>query len=71
MNCFFSKFSYTQTTVRKRSHMKIIVAIARKILMTVWHMTTKDGDFVDLYLKRLKEKKKLEEKTRILMVSAS
>ena len=31
-NCFFFNFSYIQTTVKKKSKMKIQVAIARKIL---------------------------------------
>ena len=62
-NCFFSNFSYIQTTVRKKSSMKITVAIARKILVAVWHMMSKEEDFVDIYLKRLRERKELEEKT--------
>lgn len=48
-NCFFSHFSYTQTVIRKKNKMKIIVAIARKILVAVWHMFTKDEDFIDIY----------------------
>lgn len=47
--CFFSHFSYTQTVIRKKNKMKIIVAIARKILVAVWHMFTKDEDFIDIY----------------------
>ena len=35
--------------------MKIQVAIARKILVAVWHMLTKDEDFIDVYLKRLEK----------------
>ena len=41
-NCFYSNFSYTQTTVRKKNRMKIVVAIARKILVAIWHMITKE-----------------------------
>ena len=52
-NCFFSNFSYIQTTVKKKSKMKIQVAIARKILVAVWHMLSKEEDFIDVYLKRL------------------
>lgn len=70
-NCFYSNFSYTQTTVRKKNHMKIIVAIARKILVAVWHMMTKEEDFVDIYLKRLKEQKELEERTLRLLAPVS
>lgn len=53
-NCFFPNFSYVQTTVRKKDNMKIKVAIARKILVAVWHMLTltKEEDFIDIYLKR-------------------
>lgn len=54
-NCFFSNFSYVQTTVKKKSRMKIQVAIARKVLVAVWHMLTKEQDFIDIYLKRLEE----------------
>ncbi len=60
-DCFFSNFSYTQTVVKKKSKMKIQVAIARKILVAVWHMLTKKEDFIDIYLKRLREQKELEE----------
>lgn len=35
--------------------MKIQVAIARKLLVVVWHMLTKDEDFIDVYLKRLEK----------------
>ena len=61
-NCFFSNFSYIQTVVRRKSRMKIQVAIARKILVAVWHMMTRQEDFVDFYLKKLdKEKKQTHE----------
>ena len=30
-NCFFSKFSYTQTVIRKKNAMKVKVAVARKM----------------------------------------
>lgn len=61
-NCFFSNFSYTQTVVKKKNKMKIQVAIARKILVAVWHMLTKEEDFIDLYLNRLEKEKKEEER---------
>lgn len=66
-NCFFSNFSYVQTVVKRKSKMKIQVAIARKILVAVWHMMTKQEDFVDFYLKKLdkdKEKNQTPEPTR-------
>ena len=37
-NCFFSRFSYHQTQVRKKNKMKVIVAISRKMLVCVWHI---------------------------------
>jgi len=65
-NCFFSNFSYIQTTVKKKSRMKIQVAIARKILVAVWHMLTKKQDFIDIYLKRLEEHRVIVEQIRQL-----
>ena len=65
-NCFFSNFSYVQTTVRKKSKMKIQVAIARKILVATWHMLSKQEDFIDIYLRRLEEDRKMEEQLRSL-----
>ena len=41
--------------------MKIQVAIARKILVALWHMLSKEEDFIDIYLKRQEELKKAEE----------
>lgn len=60
-DCFFSNFSYTQTVVKRKNKMKIQVAIARKILVAVWNMLSKKEDFIDLYLKRLEEEKKVQE----------
>ena len=37
-NCFYSRFSYTQTVVRRKNKMKVRVAVARKILVAVWHI---------------------------------
>lgn len=65
-NCFFSNFSYIQTTVKKKNKMKILVAIARKILVAVWHMISKGEDFIDIYLKRLAGHKELEEQIKRL-----
>ena len=41
--------------------MKIQVAIARKILVALWHMLSKEEDFIDIYLRRQEELKKAEE----------
>lgn len=46
--------------------MKIQVAIARKILVALWHMLSKGEDFIDTYIKRLEELKKTEEQIRQL-----
>ena len=61
-NCFFSNFSYTQVTVKHKSKMKIQVAIARKILVAIWHMITKKEDFIDFYLEKLKKEKATQTK---------
>lgn len=45
---FLNKFSYTQVTVRKKNKMKVQVAIARKILVAIWHMFTKDQEYIDI-----------------------
>ena len=37
-NCYFSKFSYHQVVVRRKSKMKVQVAIARKVLTAVWYV---------------------------------
>ena len=46
--------------------MKIQVAIARKILVALWHMLSKGEDFIDIYLKRLQKQKELEEQIKRL-----
>ena len=45
---FFNKFSYIQVTARKKNKMKVQVAIARKILVAIWHMFTKDQEYIDI-----------------------
>ena len=37
-DCYFSKFSYHQVVVRRKSKMKVQVAIARKVLTAVWYV---------------------------------
>ena len=37
-DCFFSRFSYHQTQVRRKNKMKVLVAVARKLLIAVWHV---------------------------------
>ena len=46
-NCFFSKFSYTQTVVRKKNAMKVKVAIARKMLIAIWHVLSQGKPYTD------------------------
>ena len=46
-DCFFSRFSYHQTQVRKKNKMKVIVAVARKLLVATWHVINDKTDYVD------------------------
>lgn len=65
-NCFFSHFSYVQCTQKHKNRMKVQVAIARKILVAVWHMLTKEEDFKDIYLARIaSEQKELEDQRQL------
>lgn len=64
-NCFFSHFSYVQVTQKHKSKMKIQVAIARKILVAVWHMFSKGEDFVDCYLLKLNRQAQTSELSTI------
>ena len=46
-DCFFSRFSCHQTVVRKKNKMKVLVAVARKLLIAVWHVLHDGTDYVD------------------------
>lgn len=46
-DCFYSKFSYTQTVVRRKNAMKVKVAIARKMLIAVWHVINEGIPYLD------------------------
>ena len=46
-DCFFSRFSYRLTQVCKKNKLKVLVAVARKLLITVWHVLHDDKDYVD------------------------
>ena len=46
-DCFFSRFSYHQTMVRKKHKLKVLVAVARKLLIAVWHVLHDEKDYVD------------------------
>ena len=46
-DCFFSRFSYHQTQIRKKNKMKVQVAIARKMRVCVWHILSKNVVYKD------------------------
>lgn len=46
-DCFYSKFSYTQTVVRKKNAMKVKVAIARKMLTAIWYILSEGVPYHD------------------------
>lgn len=62
-NCFFSNFSYVQVTQKHKNKMKIQVAIARKMLVAIWNMLSKQEDFIDFYLRKLEKDKEMESKS--------
>ena len=37
-DCYFSKFYAFHTQVRKKFKLKVVVAVARKILVCIWHI---------------------------------
>ena len=45
--CFFSRFSYHQTQVRKKTKMKVQVAISRKLLICAWHILSTNVPYQD------------------------
>ncbi len=50
-DCFFSRFSYHQTQVRKKNKMKVLVAVARKLLIAIWHVLHDQTDYKDFSVK--------------------
>ena len=46
-DCFFSRFSFHQTQVRKKNKMKVLVAVARKMLIAVWHVLHDNIIYID------------------------
>ena len=50
-NCFFSRFSFHQTQVRKKNKMKVLVAVARKLLIAIWHVLHDKTDYKDFSVK--------------------
>lgn len=45
--CFFRRFSYHQTQVRKKNKMKVVVAISRKMLVCAWHILREGVGYKD------------------------
>ena len=50
-DCFFSRFSFHQTQVRKKNKLKVLVAVARKLLIAIWHVLHDETDYKDFYAK--------------------
>ncbi len=50
-DCFFSRFSFHQTQVRKKNKMKVLVAVARKLLIAIWHVLHDETDYKDFSAK--------------------
>ena len=50
-DCFFSRFSFHQTQVRKKNKMKVLVAVARKLLIAIWHVLHDETDYKDFSVK--------------------
>ena len=50
-DCFFSRFSFHQTQVRKKNKMKVLVAVARKLLIAIWHVLHDKTDYKDFSVK--------------------
>ena len=46
-DCFYSNFSYIQTVVRRKNAMKVKVAIARKMLVAIWHVLSENVPYND------------------------
>ena len=45
--CFYSRFSYRLATERKKQKMKVVVAVARKMLTAAWHILSEDTAYRD------------------------
>ena len=54
-DCHFSRFSYYQTVVRKKSKMKVQVAIARKLLAAIWFVLSVGKPYKDYQEKDVKQ----------------
>lgn len=43
--CFYSRFSYHLTQVRKKNAMKVRVAVARKQIVAIWHILSEECEY--------------------------
>lgn len=43
--CFYSRFSYHQTQVRKKNAMKVRGAVARKQIVAIWHILSEECEY--------------------------
>ncbi len=50
-DCFFSRFSFHQTQVRKKNKMKVLVEVAHKLLIAIWHVLHDKTDYKDFSVK--------------------
>ena len=50
-NCHFSRFSFYQTQVRKKNKLKVLVAVARKLLVCIWHILSAHTAYKDFGVK--------------------
>lgn len=66
-NTFFQNFKYRQSVVKRKNALKTQIAIARKILVALWHMLTKKEDYIDYYQLQL-QRKEAEELRRLEMI---
>lgn len=68
-NTFFSNFKYRQCAIKHKNAMKIQVAVARKILVAIWHMLTKKEDYIDFYKLQLDKMKQVSDRRIAMMQS--
>ena len=57
-DCFFSRFSYHQTQVRRKNKMKVLVPVARKMLVAVCHVLHDNTNYIDFATDRKLSKTK-------------
>ena len=55
--CFFNKFSYHQVNVRKKNKQKVQVAIARKMLVVMWNILSKNEVYREIAKPKQSEQK--------------